>query len=218
MNRKSLNKSEPTPQISLFSEADIPLEQGVFKVSIFHVKNGDEVIVTSMGQLDNGDAPFTRIHSECFTGEVLNSLKCDCKQQLHEAFSSIAREKHGLVIYLRQEGRGIGLGNKIKAYKLQNEGLNTIQANHALGFPTDLRDFKVAAEILKKLGIQAVRLNTNNPDKISSLEKHGIKIAEIIPSLTPVHSHNKEYLETKFLNLGHKLNQVFSDNPKKTKS
>ncbi|MFK7826883.1 MAG: GTP cyclohydrolase II [Oligoflexales bacterium] len=210
MNQK--NEFNGPAKIKRYSQATVPLEQGCFEIIVYRHEDGSESIAVMQGDLNDAalEKPvFTRVHSECFTGEVLGSLKCDCKQQLSAALSTIDAEGFGLVIYLRQEGRGIGLGNKIKAYELQNQGLNTIEANHALGFQNDLRDFKTAAWILRDLRITKIKLNTNNPEKISSLQEQGIEIVEVVPSITPVQSHNKQYLHTKYLKLGHKLGEVF---------
>ena len=144
-----------------------------------------------------------------FTGEVLSSLKCDCKAQLALALDLIQKRGSGAVVYLRQEGRGIGLGNKIKAYALQNKGHDTIEANHILGFETDLRDFEEAAVILKDRNISKLILNTNNPDKISSLKDFGIEVESVEPSFTEVNEHNEKYLETKMNELGHLLKKLF---------
>lgn len=212
MNHDTPDTVDDPVRIERYSQATVPLEQGSFEIVVYRHEDGSESIAILQGDLEKeakGNPVFARVHSECFTGEVLGSLKCDCKQQLCAALSSIEEEGIGLVIYLRQEGRGIGLGNKIKAYHLQNQGLNTIEANHALGYPNDLRDFKAAAWILKDLGVSKVKLNTNNPEKISCLEEQGIEIAEVVPSITPVQSHNKQYLHTKYVELGHKLEKVF---------
>lgn len=207
--------------IECYAKTNLPLSSGIFEVRVFRVANGDEHLSISMGDLTKNSPIFLRIHSECFTGEVLNSLRCDCKEQLDEALASIAKLGHGILIYLRnQDGRGIGLGNKIRAYHLQqNEGLDTIQANHALGFPSDLRDFTAAIKILRFLGIKAVSLNTNNPAKILALKGAGISVAEIVPSLATLNPHNTDYLKTKFAKLGHHLDDLFepkvSKEPKK---
>ena len=199
--------------VELYSESELPLSFGLFRVQIFRTLDeaATEHLVIAKGNLTEGDAPFLRVHSECFTGEVLGSLRCDCKAQLDAALKTIHLQGRGLVIYLRKhEGRGIGLGNKIRAYHLQQrEGLDTIQANHALGFPNDQRSFTIAADILKILGIEAVRLNTNNPDKIAEIETQGIKVVEVLPSLSSPNPHNDEYLRTKFLKLGHHLEKLF---------
>ena len=196
-------------KVELFAEAEIPTEFGNFLVSVYHNnKNDDETLLVSLN-LDSDETPFVRIHSECFTGEVLSSLKCDCKAQLALALDTIQKRGSGAVVYLRQEGRGIGLGNKIKAYALQNKGHDTIEANHILGFGTDLRDFEEAAVILKERNISKVILNTNNPDKISSLKGFGIEVESVEPSLTEINEHNEKYLETKMNDLGHLLKKLF---------
>ncbi|RZA12158.1 MAG: GTP cyclohydrolase II RibA, partial [Proteobacteria bacterium] len=168
----------------------------------------ENAILISKG-LHVGAVPFVRVHSECFTGEALGSLKCDCRDQLSLALVEIERLGMGAVVYLRQEGRGIGLGNKIKAYHLQALGANTVEANHQLGFATDLRSFDSAALILKHRGIKEIRINTNNPEKIRDLESHGITIAERVPSLTVMNIHNEDYLKTKMQLLGHHLDSLF---------
>jgi GTP cyclohydrolase II len=195
--------------LELYSEATIPTLFGEFLISVYRDQNGDEGAILISKGLHVGSKPFVRIHSECFTGEVLGSLKCDCRDQLSLALVEIERLGEGAVIYLRQEGRGIGLGNKIKAYHLQNFGANTIEANHQLGFETDLRSFEAAGIILKQRGINSIRINTNNPDKIKDLESQGIKISERVPSLTEMNKHNEDYLKTKMLMLGHHLDSLF---------
>ena len=196
-------------KVELYAEAEIPTEFGNFLVSVYHNnKNDDETLLVSLN-LDSDETPFVRIHSECFTGEVLSSLKCDCKAQLALALDLIQKRGSGAVVYLRQEGRGIGLGNKIKAYALQNKGHDTIEANHILGFETDLRDFEEAAVILKDRNISKLILNTNNPDKISSLKDFGIEVVSVEPSITEVNEHNEKYFETKMNELGHLLKKLF---------
>jgi GTP cyclohydrolase II len=146
-----------------------------------------------------------RIHSRCLTGDTLTSLRCDCRDQLEAAMQYLEDKKCGILIYLDQEGRGIGLVNKIKAYALQEEGMDTVEANVHLGFGEDLRDYGIAAEILKYFGIKEIRLLTNNPKKISDLEAHGIKIVERIPLITEPNEYNKKYLETKRKRMKHML-------------
>jgi len=208
-------------RIKKYSEATIPLKFGDFQVTIFRDNQSDqETIAIHKGLVhnftdsqDSQDSPaplFTRIHSECLTGEVLSSLKCDCKDQLDMALSAISKLGHGMVIYLRQEGRGIGLGNKILAYDLQNKGLNTIDANRELGFENDLRDFSIAGLVLKEFKIDSIHLNTNNPDKIDAIKSRGINVVKVVPSHAPVQEFNREYLTTKRDQLGHLLE---SDSP-----
>jgi 3,4-dihydroxy 2-butanone 4-phosphate synthase/GTP cyclohydrolase II len=190
-----------------YASSEIPLESGTFTVTVYHDNHsGHETLAIHMGLAEAMSVPvFARIHSECLTGEVLGSLKCDCRDQLNMALKAIAAAGKGVVIYLRQEGRGIGLGNKIKAYELQNKGLDTIAANHELGFPSDLRDFTLAGLILKDLGIHRVNLNTNNPDKVSCLTDQGILVENVLPSHAPVQKFNRHYLHTKRDFLGHTL-------------
>lgn len=196
-------------EISLYAEALVPTLFGEFLISVYRDQNDEENAILISKGLFAGAEPFVRVHSECFTGEVLGSMKCDCRDQLSLALLEIERLGSGAVIYLRQEGRGIGLGNKIKAYHLQNLGANTIEANHQLGFATDLRSFEAAAAVLISRGIHAVKLNTNNPDKVAGLEKGGVRIAERVPSLAELNEHNEGYLKTKMLMLGHHLDGLF---------
>jgi GTP cyclohydrolase II len=153
----------------------------------------------------NGQPPLVRLHSECLTGDVLGSLKCDCGPQLHAAIHEIAASGWGILLYLRQEGRGIGLINKLRAYALQDQGFDTVDANMRLGFAIDARDFAVAARMLDLLGQRSIRLLTNNPDKVRSLEEHGIRVAERVPHHLPPNPHNERYLATKRDRTGHQL-------------
>ena len=190
--------------VTLYSQCRLPTELGTFDVEVYRCHEDEsESILIGMGDLASGDPPFVRVHSECYTGEVLCSLKCDCKAQLHGAMESIAARGKGAVIYLRQEGRGIGLGNKIRAYAEQDNGADTVQANHIIGFPTDLRDFSAAASILRAKGVRQIEINTNNPQKIASLKAEGIGIDRVLPSVTRPNPHNFEYLQTKLESLGH---------------
>jgi len=188
-----------------YARCELPTLYGSFDVRVFrHQGSPDESVVIAMGsEFQADETVFVRLHSECFTGEVLGSLKCDCQGQLDLALRRIAELGRGVVVYLRQEGRGIGLGNKIRAYAEQAKGANTIEANHILGFPSDLRDFRVAAPILASMGIQRIALNTNNPQKIDALRKLGIEVVEVVPSLTEPNEHNQEYLRIKADELGH---------------
>jgi len=190
-----------------YARCELPTIYGSFDVRVFrHDGEPGESVVISMGQDFRADeVVFTRVHSECFTGEVLGSLKCDCQGQLDLALRRIAEQSRGVVVYLRQEGRGIGLGNKIRAYAEQAKGADTVEANHILGFPADLRDFGIAAPILGQLGIRRIALNTNNPQKIDALRDCGVEIVEVVPSLTEPNDHNRDYLRTKALQLGHLL-------------
>jgi 3,4-dihydroxy 2-butanone 4-phosphate synthase/GTP cyclohydrolase II len=193
-----------------YAEAPLPTRHGTFTTIVYRRRPAEaESIALTMGRFPTDEPVFVRIHSECITGEVFGSLKCDCGDQLEQAMQHIQRRGHGVVIYLRQEGRGIGLGNKIRAYGLQAAGANTIEANHMLGFETDLRDFRIAAEILVDLGVKRVELHTNNPDKLRALEAHGIEVASRVPAHGQVNPHNRRYLETKHKILGHQLGGLF---------
>ena len=190
----------------LASEADLPTEYGSFKIKGYIDKlTGKEHIALTMGEF-NGETPvLVRVHSECMTGDVFGSKKCDCGAQLKTALKKIAEEGCGALLYMRQEGRGIGIINKIKAYGLQQKGMDTVQANLALGFPEDMRDYYAAAAILKDLGIKKLRLMTNNPDKINSLSDMGIEVAERVP-IEVKHSCEADfYMKIKKEKMGHIL-------------
>jgi GTP cyclohydrolase II len=188
---------------TLYSTCDLPTRYGTFQVKVYRHADDEETILIQLGDLTVGPPPFVRVHSECFTGEILHSLKCDCRLQLELAMEAIAAQERGAIVYLRQEGRGIGLGNKIRAYAEQAKGADTVEANERLGFPADLREFRTAAAILKLEGVHAVHLNTNNPDKVTSLEAHGITVESVVPSMTDTNPHNVDYLRTKARALGH---------------
>lgn len=163
----------------------------------------DEHLAIVAGDVQGEESVLCRVHSECWTGETLGSLKCDCRAQFDAALDAIAKAGRGVIVYLRQEGRGIGLGNKIRAYALQNEGKDTVEANQALGFDPDLRSYEIAAAILADLGVASVSLMTNNPDKLAQLEKAGIVVVERVPHWVDVGQHNQSYLAVKRAKLGH---------------
>ncbi len=191
-------------KIESYAKCELPTEFGSFDLELFRgPEDESEALLISAGELSAADAPFVRLHSECFTGETLLSLKCDCRAQLETALRTIRHEGVGAVVYLRQEGRGIGLGNKLRAYAEQARGANTIEANHRLGFPTDLRDFTLATEILKLKDLGRIRLHTNNPDKIAAVKAAGIEIESVIPAPSQVNDHNLDYLRTKLEKMGH---------------
>lgn len=191
-------------QVKKYAETTLPTVYGEFKVVVFHNNRDDkEHLAIIYGDISAGTDILTRIHSECLTSEVLGSLKCDCREQLQNALKAIADEGQGIVLYLRQEGRGIGLGNKIRAYALQEQGYDTVEANHVLGFPDDLRSYDVAAGMLRALGVETVRLLTNNPRKISGLEENGIQVVSRIPLVIHPNPINKHYLVTKARKSGH---------------
>lgn len=193
----------------LYAQSQLPTDVGDFDVRVYRYGDGEEALVLSMGPMPPTGPVLARVHSECLTSEVFGSLRCDCRQQLEQALARIAETGAGLVVYLRQEGRGIGLGNKIRAYGLQDRGADTVAANHQLGFATDLRGFDIAADILMALGVDGVRLHTNNPDKVHALERAGIAV-EQVPAFTSVNRHNRAYLETKQRQLGHDLGAMLS--------
>jgi GTP cyclohydrolase II len=185
-----------------YAEADLPTGHGPFRVVVYRI-GAEEHVAIVRGDVRGAENVLARVHSECMTGEVLGSLKCDCRAQLDMAMAAIAREERGVVVYLKQEGRGIGLGNKIRAYALQAEGKDTVEANLALGFAADLRSYDMAAAILADLGVASVALMTNNPQKLAGLEQAGVKVAAHVPHWTDDHEHNREYLEVKRSKLGH---------------
>jgi len=165
-----------------------------------------------MGDISTEEPVLVRVHSECVTGDVFNSLRCDCGEQIALAMQNIAEEGRGVFLYMRQEGRGIGFHNKIRAYALQDKGLDTVEANLSLGFAPDLRDYGVGAQILAELGLRGIRLLTNNPKKVIGLEGYGLKVVETIPIITPPNPYNRDYLETKQKKLGHLLERPSADN------
>ena len=193
--------------IELVDKVDFPSEFGHFNLLFFKSPFlAEEAVAIVKGDLFESETPvLVRLHSECLTGDVLGSLRCDCGQQLHLALDGIEKEGRGVVIYLRQEGRGIGLANKIRAYRLQEQGFDTVEANHQLGFDADLRDYAIGAQILRFLGIRKVRLMTNNPDKIKGLRAYNIDMVERIPIEVQANNHNFAYLKTKQEKLGHQF-------------
>jgi 3,4-dihydroxy 2-butanone 4-phosphate synthase/GTP cyclohydrolase II len=186
------------------AEANLPTEYGDFRMVGFVNKlNGEHHVALVKGTIDPNDEVLVRVHSECLTGDAFHSLKCDCGEQLEAALQNIEKEGKGILLYLRQEGRGIGLINKIKAYKLQEEGMDTEEANIALGFPADMRDYGIGAQILSELKVRKIRLMTNNPKKLVGLGGHGIEIVERVPIIIETNKHNQKYFETKKEKMGH---------------
>jgi GTP cyclohydrolase II len=192
-------------KISTSDIASLPSVFGDFKLKVYKDEDTQkEHIAIYTDNLSSLDAPLVRIHSECLTGDVLGSKKCDCADQLHLALSMITKDG-GMVLYLRQEGRGIGLLNKINAYKLQEEGYDTVEANHQLGFGDDEREYSIVEYIFKDFGIDTIKLITNNPTKLEIVTQYGIKVQKRIPIITDTNEHNKRYLETKKTQMGHLL-------------
>lgn len=190
--------------VEFVEEVNMPTEHGEFKLRMYRSRlTGLEHLALIKGDVASGEPVLVRVHSECFTGDVLGSERCDCGPQLHTAMEMIEKEGCGAVLYMRQEGRGIGLANKLHAYKKQEEGLDTVEANVVLGFAPDLRDYGEGAQILVDLGISKLRLMTNNPCKIAGLEGYGLEIVERVPIVIPATSHDKRYLDTKKTKMGH---------------
>lgn len=200
-------KENKKSELEITNPVKLPSDYGEFTaIGFVDPKDGKEHIALTKGDI-SGENILTRIHSECLTGDVLGSKRCDCGNQLHKALRAIEKNGSGVLLYMRQEGRGIGLFNKLKAYELQENGFDTVDANRELGFPDDMRDYKVAAEILKKLGVKSVRLMTNNPDKVDQVEKYGIEVSEREPLEIKSNEIDEYYLKTKVYRMGHKLNE-----------
>jgi GTP cyclohydrolase II len=192
--------------VTLLAQAVLPTHFGQFNVAVFEVDGmPGEALALMHGPLDGDVIPLVRLHSECLTGDVLGSQRCDCGEQLQAALALIATAPSGVLLYLRQEGRGIGLANKIRAYALQDRGLDTVDANLALGLPVDRREYASAAAILRDLGLRQVRLLTNNPAKHAALERHGVHVVERVPLAVPPNAVNRQYLRTKADRMGHLL-------------
>ena len=190
-------------------EVDMPTEYGHFHLIPFREKaNGLEHIAILKGDLSDGDPVLVRVHSSCATGDIFGSMRCDCGEQLHKALRMIEKEGRGVVLYLNQEGRGIGLMDKIKAYKLQEEGLDTVEANIHLGHRADERDYGVGAQILNMLGVRDMRLMTNNPVKRIGLEGYGLRVVENVPIEVTPNKYNQFYMHTKKERMGHTLDNV----------
>ena len=195
--------------VNKIAEANFPSRFGCFRIFGFEGVYGDDIqecVVLRMGDISSSaEPPLVRIHSECLTGDVFHSLRCDCRSQLELSLNLIAEENRGLLIYEHQEGRGIGLLNKLRAYELQDGGADTVEANERLGFEADLRHYEMPAEILLYFKVKSVRLLSNNPDKIAALENAGIRVAERIPCIVAPHESTAGYLRTKKQKMGHLL-------------
>ncbi len=188
------------------ADAKLPLEQGEFRIRVFHEEiTGFDHVALTLGDMRGPDPTLVRIHSECLTGDAFGSLRCDCGAQLKSAIDTIKSNGWGCLLYLRQEGRGIGLHSKIQAYNLQDKGMDTLEANLELGFPGDARDYQLAAKILKGIGVENVCLLTNNPNKVKQLKNYEINVVERMPLVVGVGDLNREYLKTKVVKMGHEI-------------
>jgi 3,4-dihydroxy 2-butanone 4-phosphate synthase/GTP cyclohydrolase II len=200
------------------AEATLPTKHGRFTILGIEGKGPEEVVVVLRhGRINGHGAPLVRIHSQCLTGDVLASQRCDCGAQLEMSLREIAAAPSGLLLYVPQEGRGIGLINKLRAYELQDGGMDTVEANEKLGFTADSRDYGFSAEVLRLLGAKRVRLLSNSPDKVRQLEEHGIKVVERVPCRPPSSRESRAYLATKRDKLGHYLHQARKLQPPPTK-
>ena len=190
--------------VKVIGVADLPTRFGAFRIVAFwNNRDAKEHVAIVRGDIVGAEDVPTRLHSECLTGDAIGSLRCDCRDQLEAALGRIGREDRGLLLYLRQEGRGIGLINKVRAYALQDRGMDTVEANLALGFRDDERDYAIAAHMIASLNVRSVALMTNNPGKIRQLEQYGIRVSRRVPHILPPNPHNRFYLETKASRSGH---------------
>ena len=208
-NQTRYNQDVTKQSVQQIASADFPTRWGQFRIHGFRGESGsdgqrrvEEAVALVMGDIQSRP-PLVRVHSQCLTGDVFHSLRCDCRQQLEMALAMIAEQGAGILIYEQQEGRGIGLMAKLQAYELQDQGLDTVEANERLGFKADQREFALPAEILKALDVRRVRLLSNNPDKVAALEKGGVVVTERVPCEVAPSTHSEDYLKTKKEKLGH---------------
>jgi GTP cyclohydrolase II len=212
MSKKSpARKPKRAPQgtARLIAQAVLPTRYGQFTIYGFEGKGPqEEAVALVRGNLHGRQAPLVRVHSQCLTGDVLTSLRCDCRAQLELSLKKIAEAPSGILLYLPQEGRGIGLMNKLRAYQLQDGGLDTVEANESLGFAADAREYEFSARILKRLGARRIRLLSNNPDKVRQLESAGIRVVQLVPCQPRISKISRSYLQTKKRKMGHLLQGV----------
>jgi GTP cyclohydrolase II len=206
---QSTHSSKKNAGVQKIAQADLPTRYGRFTILGFqgHGKN-EEAVALVRGNLNGKTAPLVRVHSQCLTGDVLTSLRCDCRAQLELSMKKIGQAPSGILLYLPQEGRGIGLMNKLRAYQLQDGGMDTVEANEKLGFAADARDYDFSAQVLKKLGAKRIRLLSNNPEKVRQLENAGIQVVERVPCQPRVSKISRAYLKTKKRKMGHLLKGV----------
>jgi len=202
--RVALGKSE----VRAVAKAQLPTEFGNFEIHAYDDSEQKTHIALVLGETGDGKGVLVRIHSSCLTGDVFHSARCDCGPQLHSAMERIAAEGRGVILYLNQEGRGIGLANKIRAYALQDQGYDTVEANERLGFDADHREYGLGVEILRSLGVKSMRMLTNNPRKLAGVENHGMSVSELVPIEIPASDSTRRYLRTKKEKLGHLLSSV----------
>ena len=196
------------PATRRVAHANLPTRYGAFRMFVYGAPDRKEHVALTLGAIGDGGPVLVRAHSECLTGDVFGSARCDCGAQLDDSLRYLQEQGSGVLLYLRQEGRGIGLANKISAYALQEQGLDTVEANLALGLPGDMRDYRAAAEMLLHLGVWRVRLLTNNPAKVEGLERYGVEVVERVPLGTSPNPSNVGYLRTKREKMGHLLPMV----------
>jgi GTP cyclohydrolase II len=208
-SRQQKKSKKKAAGLQMIARAELPTRYGRFKIFGFKGNGPEEEAVSLVrGKLKGERAPLVRVHSQCLTGDVLTSLRCDCRAQLELSLREIGRAASGVLIYLPQEGRGIGLMNKLRAYELQDGGMDTVEANESLGFAADARDYDFSAQILKKLGARRIRLLSNNPEKVRQLESSGISVVERVPCQPRVSAISRSYLKTKKRKMGHLLKGI----------
>jgi GTP cyclohydrolase II len=201
--------SKKSAEVRKIAQADLPTRYGRFTILGFQGQGkNEEAVALVRGNLNGKTAPLVRVHSQCLTGDVLTSLRCDCRSQLELSMKKIGQAPSGILLYLPQEGRGIGLMNKLRAYQLQDGGMDTVEANERLGFAADARDYDFSAQVLKKLGARRIRLLSNNPEKVRQLENAGIQVVERVPCQPRVSKISRAYLKTKKRKMGHLLERV----------
>lgn len=211
MSKKRLTKHKRSRKDAarLVAEAALPTRYGTFRIYGFEGRGEqEEAVALVRGNLHGRTAPLVRVHSQCLTGDVLTSLRCDCRAQLELSLKKISRAPSGILLYLPQEGRGIGLMNKLRAYQLQDGGMDTVEANEFLGFAADAREYNFPARILKELGVRKIRLLSNNPDKVKQLEAGGIRVVERVPCQPRISRISRAYLKTKKRKMGHLLDSL----------